>query len=139
VPATALSGLPLSSNVLAFGGYIAVDAPHMSWSAAGGGGDGAATARWIGARIAGPAGALALGTVSMNVAPRDGRIQGRVENRGGDVRIDGDYTLDGAGVNVNATIAPLPSTPPAVVRALAALGTPDASGAVRVQWRSGIR
>ncbi len=50
------------------------------------------------------AGTLALGTVTVNVSPRDGRLQGRVENRGGDVRVDGEFTLDTAGINVNGTI-----------------------------------
>jgi hypothetical protein len=137
VPATAMNETMATGNALAFGGYIAVDAPHVSWS--GNGGDGVATAHWSGARVAGNAGTLALGTVSINFAPRNGRIQGRVENRGGDVRIDGEFTLGIASIEVNATLAPMPSTPPAVIRALGALGTPDANGTVRVQWRSGTR
>ena len=55
------------------------------------------------------------------------------------MRIDGQFAWSRAGVDVNATLAALPSTPPAVVRALGTLGTPDASGAVHVQWRSGPR
>ena len=84
-------------------------------------------------------GTLALGTVTVNLAPRGGKIVGRIENRGGDVRVDGDLAWSGAGIAANATLTPLPSTPPAVARALAALGTPDAGGAVRVQWRAGQR
>jgi hypothetical protein len=75
----------------------------------------------------------------VNIAPRNGRIQGRVENRGGDVRIDGEFAWGNSGIEVSATLAPLPSTPPAVIRALSALGTPDANGSVRVQWRGGTR
>jgi len=135
LPATAFIGTIAAGNAMAFGGYVAFDAPHMSFR--GNGGDGFATARWSGARIAGNAGTLALGTVTANFAPRNGRLQGRVENRGGDVRIDGEFAWGNTGIEVSATLAALPSTPPAVVRALAALGTPDANGAVRVQWRSG--
>jgi len=137
LPATVLGAATGAGNAVAFGGYLALDAPHLAWSA--NGGDGAATVRWNGARVSGLAGALALGTVSANLAPRNGRIEGRVENRGGDVRIDGQFTWSPAGVEVNVTLAALPSTPPAVVRALGALGTPDANGAVHVQWRSGPR
>ena len=135
LPATVLGAATGAGDALAFGGYLAFDAPHLTWSA--NGGDGAATVRWSGARVSGMTGALALGTVSANLAPRNGRIEGRVENRGGDVRIDGQFAWSPSGVDVNATLAALPSTPPAVVRALGALGTPDANGAVHVQWRSG--
>jgi hypothetical protein len=137
LPATVLGAATGAGNAVAFGGYLAFDAPNLTWSATGG--DGAATVRWSGARVSGIAGALALGTVSANLVPRNGRIEGRVENRGGDVRIDGQFAWSLAGVEVKATLAALPSTPPAVVRALGALGTPDANGAVHVQWRSGPR
>ena len=137
LPATVLGATTGFGNAMAFGGYIAFDAPHLAWSATGG--DGSATVRWSGARVSGIAGTLALGTVNANLAPRNGRIEGRVDNRGGDVRIDGEFAWSPAGVEVNATLAALPSTPPAIVRALGALGTADANGAVHVQWRSGPR
>jgi general secretion pathway protein N len=135
LPATVLGSSAGAGNVLAFGGFLAFDAPHLTWSA--NGGDGSATLRWSGARVSGLAGSIALGAVNASLAPRNGRIEGRVENRGGDVRIDGDFAWSLAGSEVNATLTALPSTPPAVARALGALGTPDASGAVHVQWRSG--
>ena len=137
LPATVLGASTGAGNLMAFGGFLAFDAPHLSWSA--NGGDGSASVRWSGARVSGMAGNIALGTVSANLAPRNGRIEGRVENRGGDVRIDGDFAWSPAAIEVNATLAALPSTPPAIVRAMGALGTPDANGAVHVQWRSGSR
>ena len=137
LPAATMNGTFAAGNAMAFGGNIAFEAPYLRWN--GNGGDGTATARWIGARLAGNAGTLALGTVTVNFAPRDGRIVGRIENRGGDVRVDGEFASGNAGVSASATMSPLPSTPPAVMRSLNALGTPDANGAVRVQWRSGNR
>jgi hypothetical protein len=137
LPAMAMNGMLAAADAMAVGGNVAFDAPRMSWSS--NGGDGAATARWSGARLAGNAGTLALGTVAVTMAPHNGRIQGRVENRGGDVRIDGEFAWGNSGLEVNATLVPLPSTPPAVIRALGALGTPDANGSVRVQWRGGTR
>jgi len=134
LPAAALNGSLAAGNTLAFGGYIAVDTPHLRWN--GREGDGAATAQWSGARVAGNVGTVALGTVSVNFAPRGERLDGHIESRGGDVRIDGEIAVSSAGFDVSATLAPLPSAPPEVIRALGALGTPDASGAVRVQWRS---
>ena len=137
LPATVLGESTGAGNLMAFGGFLSFDAPHLSWSAIGG--DGSATLRWSGARVSGIAGNLGLGTVSANLAPRNGRIEGRVENRGGDVRIDGEFGWSLSAIEINATLAALPSTPPAVVRALGALGTPDANGAVHVQWRSSAR
>jgi len=135
LPATALNAANALGGMVALGGYVGVDAPHMSWSE--NGGDGAATARWTGARLATSAGTLGLGTVTANLVPRNGRIEGRIENRGGEVRIDGEFAWTSTGSEINATLSGLPSTPPAVVRALGALGTPDANGAVHLQWRSG--
>lgn len=137
LPAAALNGAIAPANTVALGGYIAIDAPHAAWN--GQGGEGAATVQWSGARIAGNDGSLALGTVIVNLAPRGDQIVGRIENRGGDVRVDGELAWSDAGIAANATLTPLPSTPPAVAHALAALGTPDAAGAVRVQWRVGQR
>ena len=137
LPAAALNGTMAPGETMAVGGTLALDAPHLRWD--GQEGDGTATLRWSGARVAGNAATLALGDVTVNFAPRDGRIQGRIENRGGDARIDGELTLGSEGITASATLAPLPSTPPAAMRALGTLGTPDASGAVRVQWRSANR
>lgn len=137
LPAAALNGTIAPGETLAVGGILAFDAPHFRWN--GRSGDGAATVRWIGARAAGNAATVALGDVTVNLAPREGRLEGRIENRGGDVRIDGEFTWNGEDIAASATLVPLPSTPPAAMRALGALGTPDASGAVRVQWRSGGR
>ena len=137
VPSAAVGGAMAAGNAAVLGGTMVLDASHFSWGR--NGGDGAATVRWNGARAASAAGVISLGTVTVIGEPREGRVQGRVENRGGDVRVDGQFTWSGAGVEVSATLSPLPSTPPSVVRALAALGTPDPSGAVRVQWRSGPR
>ena len=137
LPATVLGAATGAGNAVAFGGYLAFDAPtDLERDREGRRRDGALERR---ARFRSIAGALALGTVSANLVPRNGRIEGRVENRGGDVRIDGQFAWSPAGVEVNATLAALPSTPPAVVRALGALGMPNANGAVHVQWRSGPR
>ena len=141
LPAAALQGLVVRGLALAPGGNVTVDAAHFRWdtNGQGGGGDGAASAVWNGARVAGAAGNIALGTVNVHLTSADGGILGRVDNRGGDVRVDGEFTLGNAGSSVSATVLPLPSTPPAIQRALGALGAPDAAGAVRVQWRSGGR
>ena len=137
VPSSAVSGAMAADNMVALGGTLLLDASHFGWS--GSGGDGAAMVRWSGARMASNAGTISLGTVTANCTPRDGRVQCKVENRGGDVRIDGEFSWSSAGIDVNAALSALPSTPPAMARALSTLGTPDASGAVRVRWRSGPR
>ncbi len=137
VPSAAVGAAMALDNAVALGGTMVVDASHVSWGR--NGGAGAATVRWSGARAASNAGAISLGTITLDCTPRDDRIQGRIENRGGDVRIDGEFTWNDAGAEFNAALTPLPSTPPAVVRALGTLGTADATGAVHVRWRRGPR
>ena len=137
LPPTAMNEAISAGNAMAAGGTIAFVAPNVSWNSTGG--DGTASARWSGARLASNAGMVALGTVGVNLVPRNGGIQGRVENRGGEIGVDGEFTIGVAGIDVRATLTPLPSTPPAIARALGALGTPEANGTVRVQWRSGTR
>jgi Type II secretion system (T2SS), protein N len=127
----------VTGETLALGGNLAIDAPHLRWSASGG--DGAATLQWSGARVTGNTATLALGTVTVDLVPHDGRLEGRIENRGGEIRVDGDLAWSEGSLGVNATLTPMASAPPSVVRALSALGTPDANGAVRLQWRSGDR
>ncbi len=143
LPAAMVNGSLAPDSALALGGNLVVDLQHASWSDAGAGGggagDGAAIIRWNGARAATAVGNVAMGIVTVNFAPRGGRLVGRVENRGGDVRVAGDIALGNADIDVNLSIAPLPTTPPAIARALGALGTPDGTGAVRLQWRSGPR
>ena len=149
LPAATFDGALAGGSTVALGGELAFEAPHFVFT--GNSGEGSASARWSGARIAGTAGTLALGTVTVDFAPRDGGIAGRVESNGGDIRVDGEITLRGTESTANITLSPLPSTPPAIARALGglgtspgtsvgtSLGTPDTNGAVRVQWRSGNR
>ncbi len=137
VPSSAVSGAMAADNMVALGGTLVVETSHFGWS--GSGGDGSALLRWSGARMAANAGTISLGTVTANCAPRDNRVQCKVGNSGGDVRIDGEFSWSSAAVDVNAALSAQPSASPAVVRALGTLGTPDASGAVRVRWRSGPR
>jgi general secretion pathway protein N len=137
LPAAVLNGTVAEASTLAFGGFVAVDAPHFRWSR--NGGDGAATAQWTGARIAAAGGTLALGTVTTHFAPRNGRLMGMVENRGGDVRIDGEIALSDADAEVRVTLTPSLSGPSDVARTLSMLGTPDAAGAVHLQWRAALR
>ncbi len=92
LPAAALNGTIAPGETIALGGILAFDAPHFRWN--GRSGDGAATVRWSGARVAGNAATVALGDVTVNLAPREGRIEGRIENRGGDVRIDGEFDME---------------------------------------------
>ncbi|MEO8346568.1 MAG: type II secretion system protein N [Betaproteobacteria bacterium] len=145
LPAAAFDSALAAGSTVAVGGQLTVVAPHFGLT--GDKGEGSASARWTGARIAGNAGTLALGTVTVDFTPRDGSVGGRIANRGGDVRVEGELTLGLAGSTANVTLTPLPATPPAITRALSALGTspgtstgtPDATGAVRVQWRSSNR
>ena len=92
------------------------------------------------ARMAGADGSsLALGTVSGDFAPRDGGLAGRIVGDGGDTSIDGEMSLGTRGIALDARLAPRPGAGDGVARVLAALGQPDANGAVRLQWLSANR
>jgi hypothetical protein len=82
---------------------------------------------------------LDLGTVSAHLVPRGRELVGSVTNAGGVARVDGDVALAPDGATVRLTIAPGPAAPPAIASAIAALGTPDPNGGVRLQWRVGAR
>jgi hypothetical protein len=137
IPAAALAALlPARSNVT-LGGTVALASPDFGWT--GERGTGALNARWREARLF-AGGALAdLGTVDVALSAQDQRLTGRIGNSGGDVRIDGTFNVTEGVVSVDATVAPAPAAPPQIARALAALGTPDGNGAVRVAWRSALR
>lgn len=137
IPAQALARwLPLR-DAPALGGDISIDASAFAWS--GGGGQGTLNAQWLRARLANAAGTADLGTVDVVVTPQDQRLQARVTNAGGDVRVNGTVTITSNSSDGDITIAPLPGAPPALVRALAAMGKPDADGAVRLTWRNSAR
>jgi general secretion pathway protein N len=138
LPAQALfMSLPMRP-LPAFGGTVSVSAQEVAWT--NGTPSGSVEARWPGARVAAAGTALDLGDVTLAVAPQGDRMAGRLANTGGDVRIDGTLSLaQGRALTLDATVAPAPGAPGHVVRALAALGTPDASGAVRIAWRGNLR
>ncbi len=137
LPAQALAAALPMRDAPALGGDVSVDAPSFRWT--GTAGDGALNLRWMRARIATAAGRLDLGTVDVAIAPQGARLTGRVSNAGGDVRVTGSLGLTADGNDGDLTIAPLPGASPALLRALATLATPDASGAVRVTWRNRSR
>ena len=102
-------------------------------------GSGALNARWRDARLVVAGTNADLGTVDVRWNRRASSWRARIGNSGGDVRIDGTITIASTAIGVDATIAPVPSTPAPVLRALAALGTPDSAGAVRIAWRGSLR
>jgi hypothetical protein len=119
------------------GGDIVVTAPALRYDAAGG--DGALDVRWERARLAWNDAVLDLGTVSAHLVPRGRDLAGAVTNTGGTARVDGDVALAPDSATVRLTIAPGPAAPPAIASAIAALGTPDPNGGVRLQWHVGPR
>ena len=137
IPAQALaSALPMRP-LPALGGTIAAAAGDLAWNdkAKAGGFE----AHWRGARVASGDNMADLGTVDLAAAPQDSRIVARLRNSGGDVRVDGTVTVAGGNVAVDGTLAPNPGAPAGIARALAAAGTPDANGTVRIGWRGSLR
>ena len=132
LPATVLASALPGRAAIVLGGTVTLTAPAFEWN--GERGNGTVNARWRDARLV-AAGTIAdLGTVDVTLEPRDKQLS--VE---GDVRIAGTITIASTAIGVDAEIAPLPSTPAPVLRALAALSTPDSAGAVRIAWRGSPR
>ncbi len=137
IPAQALaSALPMRP-LPAFGGTVTLSASDLAWTDKAKAGT--LQAQWRGARVATGDQAADLGTVDVTASAQDGRIAGKINNTGGDVRVDGTINVAGNSIAVDATAAPNPGAPPDIVRALAAAGTPDANGNVRIGWRGSLR
>ncbi len=128
---------PAGAASLALGGTITLTA--ADFAAAAGGFRGQIGARWRDARVVAAGIAVNLGAVDLALAPQGERLAGRVTNAGGDVRIDGTVTIARDSAGIDATLAPQSSAAEPVARALAALGTPDGAGGVRVTWRGALR
>lgn len=137
VPAGALASVLPARIPLALGGTITLTA--ADFAAAAGGFRGQIGARWRDARVVAAGIAVNLGAVDLALAPQGERLAGRVTNAGGDVRIDGTVTIARDSAGIDATLAPQSSAAEPVARALAALGTPDGAGGVRVTWRGALR
>ena len=137
LPATVLASALPGRAAIVLGGTVTLTAPAFEWN--GERGNGTVNARWRDARLV-AAGTIAdLGTVDVRLEPQDRQLAGSISNSGGDVRIAGTITIASTAIGVDAEIAPLPSTPAPVLRALAALSTPDSAGAVRIAWRGSPR
>ena len=137
LPATVLASALPTKGVIVLGGNLAFTASAFDWNGERGGG--VLNVRWRDARLVAADTMADLGTVDVALEPQGNRLTGRIGNSGGDVRIDGTITFAPTAISVDAQIAPSPVTPPPVVRALAALGTPDSTGAVRIAWRGSVR
>lgn len=135
LPATILESAFAGRSPATFGGEIRLEARDLAVE--GTQGRGTMTMRWERARLVGPDGtSVALGTVTATFVPRDGALDGRLANAGGEVAVTGTMTLLTSGVALDATISPRAGAGEAVERVLRALGPPDTDGAVRLQWLS---
>jgi general secretion pathway protein N len=137
LPAQAVFGALPMRPMPAFGGTVAVTTNDLAWNAKAK--TGALEAHWRGARVASGDNVADLGTVDLAAAPQDSRLVGKLTNTGGDMRVDGAVSFAASTIAVDATVTPNPGAPEAISRALASVGTPDASGSVRIGWRGNLR
>jgi general secretion pathway protein N len=137
VPAQALGTFARQLDGTAFGGTLQIKLPRFVWRD--NEGSGTIDLRWNDARIAAPAGFVNLGTVALPLSARGTGVTGPLEAVGGDLRVTGTVTAGGGGASLDATLTPAPGAPGEIARALVALGSPYACGAVRIAWRSGPR
>lgn len=133
LPAAALPSASSDPAIVTLFGEITVEAEALRWDRRSG--DGVLHARWPSARIAAAGVTAVLGTLTMQLVPRDAHLAGTIANTGGDVRIAGHVAFAAESIELDATITPLASTPPQIARTLALLGPTDSRGAVRLRWR----
>ncbi len=136
LPAKAMASLISARAAVVAGGDIVVTTSAFQWSGTSVSGN--IAARWPGARLASGAGAVDLGTVDIALAPLGRRLAGRVDNSGGDVRIDGSLIITATTASIEATATPTASAPGPIARVLASLGTSDGQGGVRIRWQTGV-
>jgi len=137
LPATVLTSALPGRAAIVLGGNLTFTASAFEWN--GERGSGALNVRWRDARLVAADTTADLGIVDVVLEPQGNRLAGRIGNSGGDVRIGGTITAATTTIGIDAEIAPLPATPPPVLRALAALGTPDGTDAVRIAWHGSLR
>lgn len=137
IPSRAAGAFLPAESPLTLGGTLTVQTAAFTWR--GNGGDGQLALRWRDARVASPAGLFDLGAIELPLSARESGLTGPLASSGGDLRIRGTVAVQPDGVTVDAMLTAGPGAPPGIERALAALGTPDANGAVRVMWRSALR
>jgi hypothetical protein len=137
VPAQAMGALVPQLDRATFGGTLRVDVARFAWSD--NEGSGALALRWDAARVAAPVGLVHLGTVTLPLTARGNGVTGPLDATGGDLRVAGTIVANVVGASLDATLTPAPGAPPGLARALGAVGTADASGGVRIAWRSAAR
>ncbi len=138
LPASVIETAAAGAAAFVAGGNLVVDVPAIELAQDRATGNG--KVQWERARVIvqnGPT--LALGTVNATFSPQPGGLAGKLANDGGELAIAGTLELRPNEAIVNATFVPQPGARPEVARALAGLGNPDASGAVRVGWRMARR
>jgi hypothetical protein len=137
IPAAAAPRTLTDATPVEFGGDVVIATPSLRYNTVGS--DGSLDLRWERARLAWNDAMLDLGTVTARLVPRGRELAGSVTNAGGMARVDGDIALAPDGASVRLTIVAGSGAPPAIASAIAALGTPDPNGGVRLQWRVGAR
>jgi uncharacterized protein YdeI (BOF family) len=137
IPAVAAARTLTDASPVELAGNIVVAAPAFRYVMSGG--DGALDVRWERARLAWNDAMLDLGMVTAHLVPRGRELAGAITNAGGMARVDGDIALGPDIASLRLTIVPGPSVPPPIASAIAALGVPEPSGGVRLQWRIGGR
>ncbi|MFO1324807.1 MAG: type II secretion system protein N [Burkholderiales bacterium] len=137
LPAQALAAALTPRGVVTLGGTVELRTNDFTWSDAGSAGS--LALRWRDARLVAAGVVADLGVVDLALAPQGNRLAGRIVNSGGEVRLDGTVTLGSDAASVDVTAAPTATASPSLARALAVVGTPDGSGAVRLGWRGSLR
>jgi len=86
-----------------------------------------------------PATIVDLGTVTAKLAADAEAMSGPIEARGGQLAIDGTLTVTRSAMSLDLRVTPTAAAPPTIRDGIAALGTADAAGAVRLTLSQPLR
>jgi len=139
VPAAWLAGAAGSRLPWRPAGNVAVAIRALDWSPPRSQGE--VRVAWRDAQVAGASdgAAIDLGTITTAITASGDRLAGPITNEGGNVAVRGDVAARvGVDVAITATLTPRRADDAALVRTLAAIGTPDGDG-WRIGWRAAWR
>ena len=136
-PAMLVPALVPDLASVALRGDLDVRAPSFTWRA--GTASGAFDATWQQASVIAGGFAVDLGSVSAKGTPLPDGVAATLRNTGGDLAIGGSVAARGGLVDASLELTPTSVAPQPLRAMLPLLGHSDASGRVRVGWRSDHR
>jgi hypothetical protein len=134
LPAALLPAFVPALSTVTPDGDLDVTSASFTWRAAHA--DGRVDVVWRDAELALVGFPISLGTIRGAASGTPEGLQGTFENRGGELGARGTWAMRGDAIDGVTTLTPTIATSPALRAVLPMLGTRDAGGNVRIEWRS---